>query len=428
MNATPHHAAAGRTLPVTIFVLSQVLILGVAVAAVGYRFAAPAELAVIPPLRNEPIHLDPVYDIPAVVSDEQLSETLTRLRPRLEGPDTKINHIDHALRFWDIKARFTEAGCPSGEEMRQILLNYPRFLQLYGKKGAETALLMNEPDGIRVRVNEGITTSSHVDHTVASLAEVGTPLDFPVETAAGPGTFRDLVDYVFTSFSLNQVEYEWSVMTFAMYVPPTTQWRTKEGQTIDFDMLARRVMRQEQPQGVCFGNHRLYTLVVLLRVDEQMRKAENSPILSPEVHAEVVSYLQDMTQRLVASQHVDGFWNIDWPKGEKPTSAAPTEVEGDRLSDRIIATGHAMEWWAMVPQDLADEILPPRHVLVAAGQWIVNTVEKLSDEDIPTHFTFLSHAGRALALWRGKFPYQVPLQEPGVARSEAAKDDDAPAP
>jgi hypothetical protein len=65
----------------------------------------------------------------------------------------------------------------------------------------------------------------------------------------------------------------------------------------------------------------------------------------------------------------------------------------------------------MVPKSLEDEILPPRHVLAAAGQWIVKTVEGLTDKDLPTHFTFLSHAGRALALWRGKFPYEVPLHE-----------------
>jgi hypothetical protein len=389
-----------------VFVLSQVLILGAAVAAVGLRLKAPPEVAVVPVLRNEPIHIAPVYDMPEVVSDEQLSATLTRLRPRLAGPETKINHLDHALRFWDNEAKFTEADCPSGEEMRKILTSFPRFVALYGKeKGSKLPLLINEADGIRVRVNEGNMSSSHVDHTVASLAEVGTPLDFPIETPVGPGKYRDLVEYVFNSFSLNQVEYEWSTMTFAMFLPPTTEWRTKEGQTINFDILARRVMRQEQPQGVCFGNHRLYALVVLLRVHEE------SPILSDEVHAEVVAYLQDMTKRLVASQHVDGFWNVDWPDGKKPESATPTTADGDRLGDRIIATGHALAWWAMVPKSLEDEILPPRHVLAAAGQWIVKTVEGLTDKDLPTHFTFLSHAGRALALWRGKFPYEVPLHE-----------------
>jgi len=109
-----------------------------------------------------------------------------------------------------------------------------------------------------------------------------------------------------------------------------------------------------------------------------------------------------VTQALVRSQHADGFWNIDWPFAA-PKTSEPTEREGDRLSDRIIGTGHPLEWWSLAPE----EVHPPRNVLAAAGQWLVRTVDSLSDEQLREHFTFLSHAGRALALWRGKTPPQV---------------------
>lgn len=399
---TPNRDA--RVLPATVFILTQLLILGAAVAAVGYRWTRPADAFALPELRETPLEIRPVYDSPVVVTDEQLTRVLTRLRPKWDGAQTKINSIDHALRFWGVEANFGDRKHPSGEEMRQLLLNQTRFQQLYGKAGEALPLLMPTPPGVRVRVNEGEMSSSHVDHTAASLAEVGTPLSFPIETVAGPGTYRQVVEQVFRDFSLNQVEYEWSTMVFALFAPSPDAWRTKEGQTMTFDRLAERLMRQEQPQGVCFGNHRLYSLVILLRVHDQ------SPILSANMHAKVVAYLQEITKQLVATQHPDGCWNMKWPT-EAPASSTPSEVEGDRLSDRIIATGHALEWWAMVPEHLAPQLHPERDVLVKAGQWIVRTVDSLEDREIPTHFTFLSHAGRSLALWRGKFAYEVPLRE-----------------
>jgi hypothetical protein len=338
------------------------------------------------------------------VQDDQLKRVLLKLRPRFDGAKTKINHVDHAIRFWSSEALFADKNFPSGEQLRQLLLDQRVFAKMYGKDADKKPLLIPAGRGVKVRVNEGDWSSSHVDHTCASVAEANTPLNYPVYTVGGKTEFRSLVEQVFRDFSLNQVEYEWSTMVFAMYQEEPTAWRTSEGQEINFDRLAERIMRQDQPQGVCFGNHRLYSLVVLLRVHEM------TPILSDETHQRIVTYLQDMTRRLVASQHEDGFWNVDWPTA-KPISAKPQDVEGDRLSDRIIATGHALEWWAMIPEKLAPAILPEREVIVRAGQWVVKTVDAMEDRDIVRHFTFLSHAGRSLALWRGKLAYEVALDE-----------------
>ncbi|HTN76409.1 MAG TPA: hypothetical protein VL096_14220, partial [Pirellulaceae bacterium] len=382
-------------------------------AAVGLRWTHQPVVPFIPELRSTPLQIVPVFDYDVVVTDEQLSRVLTKLQPRLAGDKTKINSLDHALRFWGTNTKFTQKDSPSGAEMRRILVDNERFVKLYGKAGEEKPLLIDTPDGVRVRTAENEMSASHVDHTVASLAEVGTPLNFPIQTPERITTYRAMVDHALRSFKTNQVEYEWTAMTFALFMPPHTTWRTVEGQEMNFDRLAERMMRQDQPGGVCFGNHRLYSLVLLLRVHEE------SPILSDEVHGKIVAYLREMTALLVKHQHADGFWNGNWPS-QKPADSKPTESEAglDRLSDRIIATGHALEWWAMVPASLADELHPPRAVLASAGQWIVKTVDSLTDQEIPGHFTFLSHAGRSLALWRKKFPHEVPLHEPKPAAEE----------
>ena len=46
-------------------------------------------------------------------------------------------------------------------------------------------LLIATRRGVKVRVKEGAASSSHVDHTLAGLAEVGTPIDFPLPWSEG---------------------------------------------------------------------------------------------------------------------------------------------------------------------------------------------------------------------------------------------------
>lgn len=385
------------------FVVVQLVMIAAAGAWSGYRVREIDATIGVPPLRQQPIAVKPLYDYPVVVNDEQLARVLKKLRPRNLKEKSKVNHIDHALRFWGLPARFDDPALFDGEDLRAVLTDDKRFHGLYGEK-AKSLLIDARGGGVRVRVAEGPVSSSHVDHTLAGLAEVGTPLDFPLITSTRRTSYRAMLEQSLREFSLNQIEYEWSGLAYALFLPPVTQWRTTEGQQMTFDRLADRIMRQEVPQGVCFGNHRLYTLTIMLRIDE-----EQSPIFNAEKREQVIAFLAEMTQRLVQSQAADGFWDGDWPTGKKPGEKSD-KTSGDTLADRILATGHALEWWAMVPRSTAERLHPPRDVLVRAGQWLVKTVDSLTDEQTETYFTFLSHAGRALALWRDKLPYEVTIK------------------
>lgn len=334
---------------------------------------------------------------------------------------------------------------PQAEEnIKRMLLDFPQFQADAGAEAAiamldqflhdykllrlriadEKPLLLEVDDqpGVRFRDLEGPRSSSHNDHTLACLAEVGTPLSYPVVTPQRETTFRDIVEQSLRDFSLNQREYEWSTLAFVLFIKDTNHWTTADGQDVSFDMLAERIMRQEMPQGVCMGNHRLHALVMMLRVDDMWDGPE--PMLSPAMREKIVEYLGGITKRLVAHQHKDGFWNSKWPTA-KPASSTPTEVEGDRLGDRVIATGHTLEWWALVPKKDRSAILPPIDVLRRAAQWLTRTVDEMSEDDVRRNNSFLSHAGRALTLWRGKYPYQVSLSEPpeSSARSDQESQD-----
>lgn len=382
------------TLPTTIWLLVQAIIVSSGACWAAYGVHEMDLKRALPAMRNEPRSVPPLYNYPQVVSDEQLHLVLNRLRPKLRDPKPKINYVDHSLRCWGVEATFDDQQFLSGQELRNLLLDYRTFASAWGPK---TAWLWTDTGtGLRAKVQEGPHTTSHVDHTLAVLAEVGTQLDYPVATRAGRTEVRAILEQSLRDFSLNQVEYEWSALAYALYLEPTDCWYTSEGQQISFDRLAERIMRQPLPQGVCYGNHRMHALVMMLRVNDQAN------ILSFATSQRIVKYLQDVTAQFVINQHADGYWNRNWA-GSMVDEDGVGDPPSGTLTGRILATGHVLEWWSLAPE----EIHPPREVLVRAGQWLCRTIEEMSTAEIESNYTFLTHAGRALSLWRHHLPAEI---------------------
>ena len=96
--------AASRTSGVAKFLILQAVLIALGAAWATARVREQNLAAALPELRPVPLDIRPTYDYPVVVSDDQLSRVLTKLRPRNNGPKTKLNYIDHALRFWTAKA------------------------------------------------------------------------------------------------------------------------------------------------------------------------------------------------------------------------------------------------------------------------------------------------------------------------------------
>ena len=310
------------------FCIFQAVVVSGGVAWAAWRYDAHLAERELPVPLNEPMHVGPLYDEPDVVSDEQLVRVLTKLKPRLRGPRPRISRIDHALRFWGVEAVFEDPECPSGVEMRELLLDHRQYTQAWGDKALP--LLINTPDGLQIRTQEGRSTSSHVDHTLATLAEVGTPLDYPVITPDGETRLRRALEWSLKSFSLNQVEYEWSGLAYVLYLPDVRHWFSTEGQVITFDRLADRIMRQRLNHGVCFGNHRLHALVMILRVDDE------HDTLSDSGRERIIEHLKNVTARFVTNQHEEGYWDQNWPgslDGEQPWPTSERGVLTDRLPD-----------------------------------------------------------------------------------------------
>jgi hypothetical protein len=374
----------------------------------------------LPPLRERAITLGPRYDHPWMASDEQLEATLRKLYPRLRGPEPKINYVDHAYRIWGPDAVFDDPEALSGGEMRDVLLNHERFAQVWPR--TPSFLHQNKDDRWCVRTKEGVATASHTDHTLASISETGISRDYPVITSAGRTTFAELLETSLSEFSVDQMEYEWSILAYTLFIPPTTTWITSEGQQVTFDVLADRLMREMLPNGVCFGHHRMAALVTMLRVDSEV-----TPILSPSTRHRIVEYLTVVSQQLVKTQHPYGYWDEGWIGAKPQVKEGEESIAGDELKNRIIATGHILEWLAWAPE----EVHPPRETLTRAAQWVIRAIEQQEVSEIMEQYAFPTHAANALALWRKTTPTefmksrldQSKVTAPAAARQPAGKQD-----
>lgn len=360
----------------------------VALAAVRTRVVARRELHQLPGLKERPARVRPQFNMQEIVSDSQLRETLAKVRLE-DKPLLKVNHIDHALRLWGPEIEFDDGDYLGGPEMLRLLTDH-RALQ--SNWGEDVRPLMEwGPHGLRVRIQEGEATSSHVDHTLATLTEIGLPLSLQIRTHQSAASLSDLFRQSLRAFSLNQREYEWTSLALAMYSVDNASWHSSEGQEITFDRLAQRIMREAMGDGVCLGGHRLFTLAMMLRIHDQ-----SHPIFSADVREQVERHLGEATRRLVATQDPDGYWDESWPG-----YASPRAEQLWPLGAQLVATGHAMEWWAML-STRTKFLLPPRETLIRAGQWLVRKIETMEPATVQKNFTFLTHAARALSLWRGE--------------------------
>jgi hypothetical protein len=234
--------------------------------------------------------------------------------------------------------------------------------------------------------------SVHHDHWLACLTEAGVPLDTPIFGPNRRGdTLEDALQEALRDFDPNERETEWSVMAFGMWLPPDHKsWTNRDGRHIDFNLLAETEMRGASRFGVCGGTHRVYSLMALLRLDDEYK------LLAPPVREAVYDHLRGVRDAITLSQQEAGNWGTDWPNG-KSAHDRPLDEPNYR---RVIATGHHLEWLAIAYPDLH----PNRDVVRKAAAWLVKTTRDIPQEELLGQYTFFSHVGNALSLWRKTHP------------------------
>ena len=368
----------------------------------GVRFAT-----VVPVPRETPLVIELLYDDPEVVSDEDLAAVLAKIQPVFPRERLKPNYVEHALRTWWLKAKFANPKAMSGEAMKEFLTDYSQYLASWGDK--IPPLLQDEPDGVAIRWGKEEGASVHHDHWLACLTEAGVGLHEPVYTPGRQREIADVLQEALRDFHLDEGEVEWSAMAFGLWIAPQKSWTTRQGRTLSFDILADRLMRGHKRFGVCSGTHRLYSLVVLVRLDD------DHDILSDETRARIMNHLTSVRDLIAVCQFEDGHWPSNWSEGAESLSK-PID---DELYKKVIATGHHLEWMAIAPAELH---VSREQIRKAAG-WVIKTTKEQSASDIAGRYTFFSHVGNALALWRKTHPADFWMKWQ-AEHPEAARADD----
>ena len=292
-----------------VFWLVQALLIPGLLGSAWITFRTVNHRPRFPMLNDQPRVVRPQYDFSFVVSDEQLNSVLFQVRPRFEKHPPKINFVDHGLRLWGRSAQISRDSL-SGNQLFGLLTDHSLYQQAFGSNSRP--LLQMKREGIAVNTRETRMSVSHVDHLLGTLSEIGTPLSQQVKTARMQGSVGDILRYAVASFELNQREYEWTSMALALYARSGQNWYSADGQELNFDRIADRLMRQPQPQGVCYGQHRLYTLTIMLRVNDQMSQETDIRLLTDEKVDSINEYLLSMTRRFYQSQSTKGFWDGNW--------------------------------------------------------------------------------------------------------------------
>lgn len=338
--------------------------------------------------RVEPYRVQPLYNRPDLVSDADLRAVLDKVRPTFPRRGTKSNYIEHAVRVWGMGATFSDANAWSGVEMVDYLTDHAKYILAWDRP---VTLLQEQGDGLTVKWGRDYGASVHHDHWLASLTEAGVPLDHPV---FGPGradhTLADVVNEAVRDFQLDEREAEWTAMAFGLWLPPTREWTGHDGRRFSFDMIAERLARGDCQSGVCAGTHRVYSLMLLVRLDDEF------DILSDAGRATAWRYLEHVRDVITDSQYDDGRWASDWPLGEA-SKANPID---EPLHKQVIATGHQLEWLSIAPVELH----PPAESIAKAMKWIIQTTRDRTAEEVAGHYTFYSHVGAAVANWRSEHP------------------------
>lgn len=384
-----------------------VLVLFAALAVYRLAVGSGAAQPSIALPRNTPWLIAPAQDEPLVATTEELLQALARVQPPANPVNT--NNFAHALRLWGPNATFDDPARPSGAEMQAYFLDDRVFCKYAGKNAPP--IFERTRDGLlRARsYDDGpanrTTSSYHTDDLLATLAETGTPLDAPLILRDGQATVRELAASALADFTLARHEFEWTVIGYARYDFPLPRFQNKFGETITVDELVDKLIDRPAGIGPCNGLHRLEALVVLYRADEQAK------VLSSRTKAKMLAYMRHMSDLLAAAQSQEGYWTRNWPQG-----AAGQKDEKATVYDRLLVTGHQLEWLALAPT----EVQPPRENIVRAARWTLQTILEMSDEQLSEHYGPFSHAARALCLWRGHEAAEIWATRPQPALTTSA--------
>jgi len=229
-------------------------------------------------------------------------------------------------------------------------------------RGLEAAMM---PNGER---------SEHRDQTLSTLAELGVNLNATIETSGGDVAVAELLIASINEFHLDQEEISWTASAFTAYLPPQTVWWNRYGEEFSFDTLAQEMMARKLNRESCRGLHLVMSLTQILKTDRI------TPILTTDIRMAVEAYVRVKMAEAIGSQLEDGSWPLQWSSsGYSDTLEFTPE---DSILNRVLVTGHMLEWFQLSPVD----VKPPIEVVQTGSLWMLDNLRTASREIVKKIF------------------------------------------
>jgi hypothetical protein len=335
--------------------------------------------------RDRPLSIAPMFSLRGALDEQGLRGAIARLR---QDKLPSMSDALHLLRLFGPKVE-----CRYDGDVRMpvidIILDEAKSRACFQGKPS----LIDTRYGVRSRIvvprdaRWQRERQSHEDQLLAVLAESGVPLSRLLTTSGGTRSVRNILDDTLANFDLQQAEIEWSALAILLYLPPQNSWADKFGKMCRFDDLAQELIDRPLSETLpCGGTHLLYTMALMLRVNDQR------PILSPPIRSKLYTALRQFMAKAVRSQSVAGAWKLDWYKGFDAPTSIPASSK--KSATEVLVTSHQVEWLMLLPSDMR----PRNDCFLRALRWLQVALQSCDQETIREHYCPYSHAGRVLKL------------------------------
>ena len=333
--------------------------------------------------RDQPLSIRPLVQRLIPVNDETIKWIRTFSLPD-EEETFGVSHFCHVLRMHGLRQKLPRSN-GAGETIVGMLTSDVKSKEYYGYPA-----VVKTRSGIRfptvVKTKEDPSREVHQDQCLACFAEQGMSLDFPLTVAGQKVPLRGVLEDSIANFHLKQPELDWTLIAYALYLPPENKWTNRYGEDFSFDDLVTEMMSRRYRELTCYGTHTLYGLTLLLRANEDL------PVLSDSARNLVRTRLEVVLQHAISTQRPDGAWQMDWHKelleslGERAMLFPPTST-GD-----LHATSHLAEWMLFLPVDLQ----PPQDVYLRSAIALREMLTTTSSDVLKKNFCPCTHAARTL--------------------------------
>jgi hypothetical protein len=330
---------------------------------------------------------------------DELKEFVVPFWPEYRSPVGKVLHALHAFHHWPDPRDPSKA---SKDQMLAALLDFRVASQWYDGKSP----LLRTEHGIRFAWTKTANSAAqpHVGQAIAELALLGIELDRPVIVPDGIATVDDIVNDVIANLSLDG-EFEWSALAVVLFRPDQSEWTNRYGRTIEVDDVVGALITKNLATASCGGTHTLFALAAILQIDGEHH------LLTPQTRKQVHDYLQKSSQFVTSLQRADGAFDSRWnqyieseswyheiccksegPQRVKPSIERTRRIQRELASDsefgRLLATGHHLEWFLLLPPELQ----PPPATFESACRFLKQSLIDAKVETRDSYYCPYSHA------------------------------------